>query len=120
MFCRNCGAQNEDGARFCTSCGTSLVETAAPVQSAPQQPVYQQPVKPPAQGFAIASMVLGIIGLLIFPYILGTLGIIFGGVAKSKGNKNGMATAGIVMGIIAVALWLVQIAYCNAVVGSFI
>ena len=33
MYCRSCGAPNEDGAKFCTSCGVALDE-AAPAQSA--------------------------------------------------------------------------------------
>ena len=33
MYCRSCGAQNEDGAKFCTSCGMPLDE-AVPAQSA--------------------------------------------------------------------------------------
>ena len=34
MFCVHCGAQQEDGAKFCTSCGKPL-DTEAP-QAAPQ------------------------------------------------------------------------------------
>lgn len=30
MFCRNCGAQNQDGAAFCHSCGASLSDEAQP------------------------------------------------------------------------------------------
>ena len=26
MFCRECGAQNDDGARFCTKCGKNFEE----------------------------------------------------------------------------------------------
>lgn len=37
MHCTNCGAALEPGARFCTSCGTTVA------QEAPQQPTYQQP-----------------------------------------------------------------------------
>ena len=47
--CPNCGASNNDGAKFCTSCGGPLpAPVQQPVQQpAPQpaaQPVYQQPV----------------------------------------------------------------------------
>ncbi len=76
------------------------------------QPVYQQPVqqpeKQPASGLATASMVLGILSLVLFmfPFVISILAIIFGGVAKSKGNKSGMATAGLVCGIISLVLWI--------------
>ena len=44
-FCPKCGAQNEDGMKFCTNCGTRL---AAPQPQPHPQPqtVVQQPVQP--------------------------------------------------------------------------
>ena len=33
MYCRRCGAQNDDGKRFCTSCGAPLAGEAAPAQA---------------------------------------------------------------------------------------
>jgi len=42
MFCKNCGAENYDGARFCVGCGSEL--TTAPAQPVYQEPVYQEPV----------------------------------------------------------------------------
>ncbi len=44
MYCTRCGAQNADGASFCTSCGASLLTPAA---GAPQAGV-----PPGAAGFA--------------------------------------------------------------------
>ena len=44
-FCTNCGAQNDEGSKFCNSCGAPL-QFGQPVQpqAQPAQPVYQQPV----------------------------------------------------------------------------
>ena len=76
-----------------------------------QQPMYQQPMMPQepkkSAGLAIASMVLGICGLVIsccIPYVtfvMTLLAVILGGVslAKQMGGK-GMAIAGLVCGII--------------------
>lgn len=55
-ICKQCGAQVEDGAKFCNTCGTA-VEAAPAQQAAPQQaaPQYaQQPVMPvmPQQPYA--------------------------------------------------------------------
>ena len=50
-------------------------------------------------GMSIASLVLGIVGLIVFAIPCGVLAIIFAALAKKKG-KNGMATAGLVLGII--------------------
>ena len=46
MFCTNCGKQLADGSRFCTNCGKQL-GVSAPVQQAPQQPVYNAPPPQP-------------------------------------------------------------------------
>ncbi|MBO6302717.1 MAG: zinc-ribbon domain-containing protein, partial [Ruminiclostridium sp.] len=43
MFCGKCGSKNEDGAKFCSSCGAPLM-TAAPA-AAPVQP-EPAPVQP--------------------------------------------------------------------------
>lgn len=75
-------------------------------QQVPYQPgqmPYPQPVMPaPGKGLAVAGLVLGIISFFCIPVVTGLLGIIFGGVAKSKGYRGGMATAGIVCGIIGI------------------
>lgn len=70
---------------------------------------YQPQAPNPGQGLAIAAMVLGIVSFFCFPIITGTLGIIFGCVAKGKGCRNGMATAGIICGAIGIGLWLIML-----------
>lgn len=64
-------------------------------------------------GFSIASLVLGIISIILFciPYISipgSILAIIFGCIGKNKGGK-GMAIAGLVLGIIALALYILTV-----------
>lgn len=107
MFCDKCGAQIPDGSTFCGTCGSA-------VSSNQPQAAYNAPAaKVPGKGLAIAGMVCGILSFFCFAWILGTLGIIFGGVAKSKGCNSGMATAGIVCGAIGIALWLLMLVACN-------
>ena len=60
------------------------------------------------KGLSIASMVLGIVGLIIFALPCGILAIIFSIVGKKKGGK-GFATAGLVLGIIDVVFGLIAI-----------
>lgn len=113
MICSNCGAEIPNGSTFCTSCGAQV---SAPAQSYQSQPNYNAPagkVAEPGKGLAIASLVLGIVSFLCFPYITGVLGIIFGGVAKSKGCRSGMATAGIACGVVGVGLWLLMLIACS-------
>ncbi len=64
-----------------------------------------------SNGLAIAGMVCGLVGLIIFAPILGPLAIIFGGVglsrAKSGAPHRNMALAGIILGVIDIVLWVV-------------
>ncbi|MDT0389022.1 DUF4190 domain-containing protein [Streptomyces dubilierae] len=67
-------------------------------------------------GMAIASLCCGIVGLFILNIILGPLAIVFGVVARRQGAGNGagMAKAGIILGIVAVVLWLVMLAVASS------
>lgn len=134
LYCRHCGAPLLADAAFCTSCGKSTAEAqAAPPQSAPPPiapPGYPPPGYPPpptehgympypvpmqqkTNGFAIASLVLGIIWI----YWIGSiLALIFGYVAKSQIDRSqgmqsgrGMAIAGIVLGWVGVGILILLI-----------
>ena len=108
-------------------------------QQFPQQPYQQQPYQQGpvgyqpygmpqvaqlrTNGFAVASMVLGIVGIVLFclyaiPPLLAT---IFGGVALKQFKEHpntfsgrGMAVAGLVLGIVGVALLVLLLAVFNA------
>jgi asparagine N-glycosylation enzyme membrane subunit Stt3 len=66
-------------------------------------------------GKAIASLVLGIGGFVIFPLVLSILAIVFGRQAKREIRERpglggaGLATAGIVLGWVGVALIVVAV-----------
>lgn len=74
---------------------------------------------------AVASLVLGICAL-VFPFIglgwlsvlLGIVGLILGVLGRKNEEKRGMATAGMVMSIIAVGLGLIMWIACAACIGS--
>ena len=80
------------------------------------------------KGFAIGSLVCGIIGIITcavpaLPIVLGILAIIFGNMAKKKlpAGETGMATAGFICGIVAVILAviiLIVLAVMLAIVGT--
>jgi uncharacterized membrane protein YvbJ len=106
MYCSKCGAENAEGNKICSNCGAALTEAASP--SITTQTTI---VAPKTSGFAVASLVLGIIG--IFFGLCSILAIIFGGMALSQISKNpelkgkGQAVAGLVLGIVVVALGII-------------
>jgi hypothetical protein len=79
-------------------------------QQQPRPPEFQ-PVAP-APGVAIASLILSIAGLLLFPIVCSLAGLVLGykardEIARSGGSLggSGLATAGIVLGWIGLALY---------------
>jgi len=89
----------------------------------PPPPGYAAPAQPAAYGYqaqrtsgkAVASLVLGIAGLLVAPFILSVLGIIFGAMARKETANNpaiggrGMANWGFWLSITGLAAWVILI-----------
>lgn len=83
-----------------------------------QYPQYYEQPQDNSRGFAIASLILGIVSFFCCGSVCSILGLIFGIISrKRKPQNNGMATAGIVLSIIALVLWAV---YMIAVVAGII
>ena len=97
MNCSN-GHSLKLGARFCTICGGMAASTAAPSHG-PLNPVsYVVAGTAATSGFAVASLVLGILGGAI-------LAIVFGFIALNQIKKRGlrgrgMAIAGVILGFV--------------------
>ena len=93
---------------------TAPVEPPAP---ASEEAAYGSGYNPPGSrtsGFAVASLALGIAGLLICPFLGCVLAVIFGFLARSeiKGSGggikgSGLATAGLTLGIIGIVMTLI-------------
>ncbi|MBQ9869763.1 MAG: zinc-ribbon domain-containing protein [Ruminococcus sp.] len=105
MFCRKCGGQIPDGRPFCPSCGTPADVSSAPSYT---NNVYNVAQPKQTSGLAVASLILGILALVLACFgvvgiICGILAVIMGGVAlASKKGGKGMAIAGLVCGLIAI------------------
>lgn len=84
-----------------------------PVGNAYQQQQYASYEQPSGKGFAIASLVLGIVSVCtccggLLPSVLG---LIFGIISKSEQSENnGMAIAGIILSSIGIVISLIFIA----------
>lgn len=121
-FCNHCGTSLADDEKFCPNCGAKVEEvvvkeTATVVNNNTQAVNNQSTINnnvnqvTPAKtnGLAVAAMVCGIVGLLILPIWLGITALCLAIAAKNRlkvfpGEKGkGMATAGLVLGIIDIA-----------------
>lgn len=135
MNCKHCGAFLPEGTRFCPSCGTEVVEEVMQPQYdaqpqyevQPQYASYEAPVYDQTEQAASAKSALtwGILGLAFaVSFYLSFLGIIFSAIAKSKVKAyiaafgaptakvktgNGLATGGLIAGIVLTVLLVIFI-----------
>ncbi|MYV98768.1 DUF4190 domain-containing protein [Streptomyces sp. SID3343] len=76
-----------------------------------------------SNGMAVAALTCGIVGVFLFNIILGPLAVIFGavGLRRSRaGARNaGMAKAGIILGIVDIALFVLLLILAANNGGSF-
>ncbi len=98
-YCSHCGAEHCDDAVICTKCGCALDPISKEIK--PTE-------KTKEEKYALAGMVLGIIGLacsgsLVAGLVCSILGIIFSSLARKK-TKSGQATAGLITGIIGLSI----------------
>ena len=71
-----------------------------------EKPPYAQETQP-ARGLSIASLVFSIASLVCCGgFVSAVLAIVFACIAKAKGNKSGMTTAGLVIGILSMLIWV--------------
>lgn len=121
-FCSQCGSKLNEGAMFCPNCGTAVNQNGAQnqvnnqaQQINNQQQNYNNGTQTGMQktnGLAVASLVCSLVGLFIFPLIFGILAVCFSVVGKRRilefnEKGKGMATAGLVIGILDIIWWFI-------------
>ena len=133
MFCGECGTHNPDTNQFCKNCGKALKKTQAAgerlpfnpgtspaaVSSHAPAPVPAQPVtgsaeKPSRNWLAIISLIVSLVSWLVYPIIIGFVGVVLGIFSLYSAKKNQSkipitAIIAIIIGILAIVLnffWL--------------
>ena len=87
MYCRYCGKQIEEDARFCPYCGSAQQEER---QAPPPQQRYVDPNDAPSGGFAVLGFFFPVVGLILFLVWQDTMP------QRAKSCGNGALTAVIV------------------------
>ena len=105
MFCNHCGAQLDEGTKFCSVCGAPVSgEESAQAAPAHETPAYEQPVYAPGAVFSNPyygkTLMWGILSLAFAcTFWVSFMGIVFGVLAKKTGDQaleanNGMPLTG--------------------------
>lgn len=119
MFCNNCGASLPDNTTFCSNCGHAVQPAAStggaqsaagPSGAAAGAQPARSAGQPRTDGKAAASLVLGILSLLIFSFLAGIPAVILGHLSRKSIRESmgrlkgeGMALAGLIMGYLSIA-----------------
>lgn len=143
MRCPNCYNEIPEGSKFCQACGAPIDQAAvapepptvpvevippAPTQNysyaeeEPQQETYQAPgYESKIDNKAIGSLVCGIIGFFVFGLILGVVALVLGFQVRKTAPRGttsrGMATAGIVLGIVDLLGYVFALVVCGGIAG---
>ncbi|MCL2150111.1 MAG: DUF4190 domain-containing protein [Dehalococcoidia bacterium] len=112
VFCNSCGTESREGDSFCAKCGSSLVAMSR---------VMSESIARRTNGFAIAALVLGLVGMSPLAIIFGVLSLKQIGQDPNLDGR-GMAIAGLVLGIlgtIGLFLWgsVIGLAVCSMPLG---
>lgn len=127
-FCSKCGTQIDQGSAFCQNCGAPAADTGAQVQAAtapPPAPTAQPAAAGKTNGLALTALIIGIASLFFdfFYFIPSILAIVLGIIGfiqvKRTGVKGkGMAVGGIVLGAVAILLWIILMVAIGLAIGS--
>lgn len=106
-ICPICGAQNEDNRTICKECGFGMELEEENATNSKQEVVYRKQDK--KTGFAVSSLILGIIGLILSCLIVGIvpsiIGLIFGIVTLVNTDlkkDKAMSIIGIICSVISI------------------
>ena len=96
---------------------------AEPAKEVPcSKPETQEPVQNGGKGISVAALVLGIVSVVfcwnpLLGIPCGILGLVFGIIGRNK-SKNGMALAGLILGIIGLVISIIILLVLIAAAGA--
>jgi hypothetical protein len=130
MFCSKCGNQVEEGVQFCSKCGNKLSASPDDARQSTNENKPQQQQIMVVMPTGTAPLILGLLGIFgflipivkYFTGIMSLIAIFLGagerGKLKKVGLPSGKATAGLVLGILAVMGTLISIISTGLFLGS--
>ena len=106
MFCKNCGAEIADDAKFCGNCGIE-VKKEEPVQEEPS-PFASQPLPHNIPGISpMAWIVLSVLEIISCCAVIpGIVGLIFSVMAETCKNRGDFAEAEGNLKVAKIACWI--------------
>lgn len=116
-YCSNCGNELMGNEKYCTVCGTTIVNCSNAVgvpvyrngEVIGYNPSYSNEVKNNGDGYAIASFVLSLASIF-FSSIFAIISLIFAHLAVKEGtNKKGFVLASRIISIIDIVIFAIII-----------
>ena len=129
MYCKYCGKEIADDAKFCPNCGAGInQETIQPVTQVNDEPSQQKPAKKDNVGFiicAILGLVLGILSIVLFwdrliIILICIPGIILSCIGIKSKTFKAAAIIGLVFSIIGTIMACFALLLYNAVVVGYL
>jgi lipopolysaccharide export LptBFGC system permease protein LptF len=134
-YCKRCGAQLSDDAKFCSSCGASVKQESdenqnheqpqpySPYSTSQQNTQYTQ-YAPPYQpqkkknGLSMAGFIVSLAGMLFLPLVSGIVGLVLSVIGLRNSKREGLGTdgfaiAGIIIGVINILYGILLIMICS-------
>lgn len=108
MFCKNCGAEIADDAKFCGNCGMELSAEAEKTKKSEPSPFASQPLPHNIPGInPMAWIVFSILEILFCCSVIpGIVGLIFSIIAESRKNQGNFAEAEANLKVAKIACWV--------------
>ena len=93
MFCKFCGKEIEEGAKFCPACGGIITNEDTPIVEEPI-PVFNPYLEEKLETYAKKSLIFGILSLALSNII----GLIFAFIGRGQAKKYAVLNGGILDG----------------------